>query len=106
MKRIDISYGGQWYSIGNRSFDEVRDEISAGLRAGHLWLEVNDGDGQPRPAFLSISPGVPLALVPLPEQQDPPLGGPASALEDDIVPIVPAWTGPTIHADRGEQPPS
>ena len=77
MNRIDISYGGQWYSIGNRTLDEVHQEIQEGVAAGQHWLAVNDGEGSPRPAYLFITPGVPIAVIPVPEPQDPPTDGQA-----------------------------
>jgi hypothetical protein len=101
MRRIDISYGGQWYSIGDRSLEEVHEEIRAGVLAGHHWLEVNEGEGQPRPAYLSITPGVPIAVVPETEPHDPPSEAPVDETEGDYdQPPVPRWTGPTIHARR------
>src|SRR3546814_21128861 len=46
MKRIDIVYGGQSYSVGQRDIDELRAEILAKTRAeGGYWLEVNSGEG-------------------------------------------------------------
>lgn len=103
MSRIDISYGGQWYSIGDRTLAEVHEEIRAGMLAGHLWLQVNDGEGQPRPAFLSITPGVPIAVVPLSDAQDPPTDPQPLDFddEDDIDHDAGAkWRGPTIHPER------
>lgn len=97
MKRIDISYGGQWFSIGNRSLEDVHEEIRAGILAGHHWLEVNDGEGQPRPAYLSISPGVPIAVVPTPEPHDPPSEAAVDVLDPEIAGPPPEWTGPTLR---------
>jgi hypothetical protein len=71
MKRIDIYYGGEHYSIGGREVDEVSHEIVEGIASAPGWLEVNDGEGDARTAYLLLSPGVPLALVPIP---DDPLG--------------------------------
>jgi hypothetical protein len=68
MKRIDIYYGGSHYSVGQRDDDELRDEILAGLAAGPHWLEVNDGEGAPRRAYLLLSPGVPLAVIPIADE--------------------------------------
>jgi hypothetical protein len=68
MKRIDIYYGGQHYSVGGRRVDDLRAEIEAGLAAGTYWLEVNDGEGQLRAALLLLSPGVALAVVPVPDE--------------------------------------
>lgn len=68
MKRIDIYYGGEHYSVGGRDIDDLRAEIEAGLDAGTYWLEVNDGEGQMRKALLLLSPGVALAVVPVPDE--------------------------------------
>lgn len=65
MKRIDIHYGGEHYSVGGREFDELVAEIESGIARGFCWLEVNDGEGMVRPAFLLITPGVPLAVIPI-----------------------------------------
>ncbi len=83
MKRIDIHYGGERYSVGQRSFDDILDEVRAALAAGHGWLTVNDGDGARREAYLLIAPGVPLAIVPIPvvEGDDPP-----ADISDTLVP--------------------
>ncbi|MGN6220829.1 MAG: hypothetical protein ACTHNQ_15110 [Microbacterium sp.] len=67
MKRIDIYYGGEHYSVGGRRFDELRQEIERGLEHGRYWLEVNDGEGMMRTAFLMLTVGVPLAIVPIPD---------------------------------------
>lgn len=67
MQRIDISYGGEHYSTGDRSFEQLSAEIREALSEGIGWIEVNDGDGERRTAHLLITPGVPLALVPVPE---------------------------------------
>lgn len=73
MKRIDITYGGHSYSVGGRDFDELRDEIAAHLADGSspLWLEVNQGEGEPRPTYLLITPATQLALTPIPGDDDP-----------------------------------
>jgi hypothetical protein len=102
MRRIDISYGGQWYSIGDRSLEEVHEEIRAGVLAGHHWLQVNEGEGQPRPAYLSITAGVPIAVVPETEPHDPPTESRVDDIDGDYdqPPPPPRWTGPTIHTRR------
>jgi hypothetical protein len=67
MKRIDILYGGQQYSVGHRDIEELREEILKGTQnTPGYWLEVNSGEGAPRPAFLLITPGTDLALIPIP----------------------------------------
>ena len=67
MKRIDIVYGGELYSVGGREFEEVRQEVVDGTTDGPSWLRVNDGEGMRREAYLLLSPGVPIALIPVPE---------------------------------------
>ncbi|AZS42925.1 MULTISPECIES: hypothetical protein [Microbacterium] len=71
MKRIDVHYGGALYSIGEESFEDFAAQVSAALEAGHGWIVVNDGEGAPRPAHLLISPGVPIALIPIPDESSP-----------------------------------
>lgn len=67
MKRIDITYGGEHYSVGGRDLGELLQEIEAGLAGGPHWLEVNDGEGMMRAAHLLLTPGVALAIVPVPD---------------------------------------
>lgn len=101
MTRIDISYGGEWFSIGDRSAEQLSREIESGLATGHHWLVVNDGDGTTRKAYLSITPGVPLAVVPVPSAQE--------ASEPDGEPdaeIAPPWAGPTIEEARRRRGPA
>jgi hypothetical protein len=72
MKRIDVAYGGQSYSIGHRDIDEVRREILDAVTDGRsYWLEVNSGEGEPRPTFVLITPGTPVALTPIPGEEAP-----------------------------------
>lgn len=68
MKRIDIYYGGEHYSVGGRRFEDLRQEVEAGLQKGTFWLEVNDGEGMMRAAHLLLTPGVPLAIIPIPDE--------------------------------------
>ncbi|ANJ27112.1 hypothetical protein [Agromyces aureus] len=65
MKRIDIYYGGQHYSVSGREYEDVRQEILGGLASGQAWLRVNIGEGQDVPSDLLISPGVAISLVPI-----------------------------------------
>ena len=67
MKRIDIYYGGDHYSVGGRQLEALQLEIAAGLVSGVHWLEVNEGEGSRRQAFLLLTPGVPLSIVPIPD---------------------------------------
>ena len=68
MKRIDIDYGGQLYSIGDRDLEELQREISDGIRSGDYWLHVNDGEGARRDAYLHLGPGVPITVIPVPDE--------------------------------------
>lgn len=68
MKRIDIYYGGQHYSVGGREPDELLEEVRRGFATeGGAWLQVNDGEGAPRPAYLLLGPGVPISIIPIPD---------------------------------------
>lgn len=68
MKRIDIIYGGEHYSVGGRDLADLRREIEEGLAGGIHWLEVNDGEGAMRRAFLSLTPGTPISIIPIPDE--------------------------------------
>jgi hypothetical protein len=76
MKRIDIIYGGEHYSVGKRDPDALRQEIADGIQRGFHWLEVNDGEGAPRTAFLLLTPGTPVAVIPIPDELPPVDGAP------------------------------
>jgi hypothetical protein len=70
MKRIDIHYGGQLYSVGDRDIDQLLAEVAEGMRNGG-WLKVNDGEGARRDAFLMLGPGVPIGVIPIPGDREP-----------------------------------
>lgn len=70
MKRIDINYGGQTYSIGGRDVADVTREVEQAVQDGGAWLAVNDGEGEPREALLFIGPGTPIAVIPIPDQNE------------------------------------
>lgn len=70
MKRIDIHYGGQVYSIGGQSIAELQDAIARALASDDSWIRVNDGEGHRRDALLHITAGVPIALIPIPEEAE------------------------------------
>jgi hypothetical protein len=65
MKRIDIRYGGELYSVGERDVDDLCAEIVQGVTEGGHWLHVNDGEGTRRDAQLLLHPGVPITVIPI-----------------------------------------
>lgn len=69
MKRIGIIYGGRDFSIGQQEFDRMKAEIEAAHRDGRaVWIRVNHGEGRPQPADLLVGPGIPIALLPIPDE--------------------------------------
>lgn len=63
---MDIRYGGQNYSVGDRTLEDVMAEVGGIVASGTSgWLRVSNGSGSLREAYLLISPGVPLALLPI-----------------------------------------
>lgn len=64
MNRIDIVYGGKPYTLGDRTIESLRAEISDAAAAGvPTWLRVNSGAGRYQDAYLLISPGTAIAIV-------------------------------------------
>ncbi|ASD20890.1 hypothetical protein B7495_01165 [Cryobacterium sp. LW097] len=64
MTRIDIVYGGKPYTLGDRTLESLRAEISDAAEAGvPTWLRVNSGAGRYQDAYLLISPGTAIAIV-------------------------------------------
>lgn len=85
MNRIEIRYGETTYSVGGRTVEDLQDEIARGLGGETVWLLVNDGEGVRRDALLLITPGTPVALIPVEGDGDT-LGAPrpdAAYSEDD-----------------------
>jgi hypothetical protein len=72
MKRIDIEYAGNTYRVADRGLEELQQEIAHGMQSGSYWLTVDDGEGQNATAFLHLSPGTPIALVPIPDEHPAP----------------------------------
>jgi hypothetical protein len=68
MKRIDIEYAGNNYRVADRDLEELQQEITDGMRTGSYWLTVDDGEGQNATAFLHLSPGTAIALLPIPDE--------------------------------------
>jgi hypothetical protein len=66
MKRINIDYAGNHYSVGGRDVDQVQQEIEKIVTSGEPgWLTVNHGEGVPQEARLLITAGTPIALLPI-----------------------------------------
>lgn len=65
VKRIDIEYGGRSFSVGGKDVETVLATIDEALGGGDHWIRVNDGEGAPRDAFLLVTPGTPLVVVPI-----------------------------------------
>lgn len=78
MTRIDIVYGGKPYTLGDRTLESLRTEITEAVTAGlPYWLRVNSGAGRYQDAYLLISPGTAIAIV------DVQPNGPDIALADE-----------------------
>lgn len=66
MKRINIRYGSEQYSVAGRELRDLQDEIAAGIDSGRtFWLQVNDGSGVAQLAVLAITPGIAISLTPI-----------------------------------------
>jgi len=64
MKRVDIEYLGQSYTLPNTSAEHVRHEVEKGFATGKpFWLRVNHGEGKPQPVDLLLTPGVGLTVA-------------------------------------------
>ncbi|WP_066040705.1 hypothetical protein [Herbiconiux solani] len=64
MKRVEIVYDGEEYTIGDRDVDDVQAEIQAGLTGAEpAWLVANRGEGRMQEARLLITEGVGISLV-------------------------------------------
>jgi len=76
MKHIEVLYGGEVFTLDAESSDEVMGMIGEAITSGgHQWLSVNRGEGRAQTARLLIGPGVPIAVVPLREDDlDRPAG--------------------------------
>lgn len=80
MKRIGIIYAGREFSIGEEGFEQLKADIEEASRSGRaIWIRVNHGEGRPQPADLLIGPGIPIAVLPIPDE--PP--GPADETDGE-----------------------
>lgn len=69
MKRIDVYYDGHLYSVGERELEDLQRVVSDAQTGTGTWLLVNDGEGTRRDAYLWISAGTSIALVPIPDEK-------------------------------------
>jgi len=67
MKRIDLHNGDTLYKRGGREVSDLQSEIES-FMAGGGWLLINDGEGARRDAYLWVTAGVPIALIPIPDE--------------------------------------
>jgi hypothetical protein len=64
VKRINISYGGEHYTIADSDPDDVKEQINQALIAGKpFWLRVNHGEGTVRAADILITAGTAISIV-------------------------------------------
>jgi hypothetical protein len=64
LKRINIRYDGDHYTLANRKLSDVQNEITTAILAGQpLWLRVNHGEGSYQPADLLITASTPISLM-------------------------------------------
>ena len=72
MKRIDIAYGGDSYSVSGRDVSDLQRQILDGVTGagGGFWLEVNHGEGEPRTTYLLITAATQVALTPIPGDEE------------------------------------
>ena len=72
MKRVNIMYGGNQYSVGQADVELIKREIEAAHTAGGpRWITVNYGEGRPQPAELLVGPGIPISVIPIPGDPAP-----------------------------------
>ncbi|MDJ0323489.1 hypothetical protein QMG61_06905 [Cryobacterium sp. PH31-AA6] len=64
MRRVDIVYGGQQYSLAGRTIESIQAEVLKAFTDGTpYWLRVNSGGGRFEDAYLLIAPGIPFAVL-------------------------------------------
>ncbi len=69
MKRIGIIYAGNQFSVGEQDYEGLKAEIEAAYREGRsVWITVNHGEGRPQRAELLVGPGIPIAVLPIPDE--------------------------------------
>jgi hypothetical protein len=78
MRRIDVLYDGALYSIGREDYDAVKAAITSAATGSATWITVNHGEGRPQPAELLIGPGIPIAILPITQDDDAPATSPST----------------------------
>ena len=69
MKRIGIIYAGREFSVGEESFEQMKADIEEAMHSGRsVWITVNHGEGRPQPTELLVGPGIPIAIMPIPDE--------------------------------------
>lgn len=64
MKRVEIIYGGEPYSMHDTTAAAVRESVDKALEgAASRWLTVNQGEGEPRQTSILITPGVDFSVA-------------------------------------------
>lgn len=64
MKRINIIYGGEQYTIGDADPELIKADIAKAIISGRpFWLRVNHGEGTVRAADLLITAGTAISLM-------------------------------------------
>lgn len=70
MKRINIGYEGQMYSVGEADLEELKARILAAAQGEPTWVRVQYGEGRPQPAEILLGPGIAVSLMPVPGPED------------------------------------
>jgi 6-phosphofructokinase len=64
LKRINIRYGGDHYTLARTDMEELKNEIATAIENGGThWLHVNRGEGSFQQADLLITTGTPIAII-------------------------------------------
>jgi hypothetical protein len=64
VKRININYGGEHYTLADADPELIKAEITEALVSGKpFWLRVNHGEGTVRAADLLITAGTAISLI-------------------------------------------
>jgi hypothetical protein len=73
VKRVNIMYDGAQYSVGLADVEAIKATIEEAHATGSpRWITVNYGEGRPQPADLLVGPGIPVAIIPIPSDDDVP----------------------------------